>query len=133
MGVAFAHDEPLIAGVGPENFREVDGRGNQLHNDLLAFLVERGLLGGFGLVMLGALAFWRSIALLRISGPFGEQVGLRSIVFLATMVSVLVESLTHQVFHSRELWLVLATQEAFVYQSQLAGMHHEGLQEYRVS
>ncbi len=118
LGVLVQRDDPLIAGVGPENFRVVDGRGNQLHNDLLAFIVERGMLGAIGLVMLGGIAFWRAASLLRPQGPIGEWLGLRSVIFLATMFTIAFESLTHQVFHSRELWLVLATQEAFINKSR---------------
>src|SRR5690606_36434077 len=36
----FAERSALLWGIGPENFRVVDGGGNQLHNDFLAFLVE---------------------------------------------------------------------------------------------
>jgi hypothetical protein len=118
LGVLVRRDGPLIAGVGPENFRVVDGKGNQLHNDLLAFVVERGLIGGVGLVLLGGVALSRSLWLLRMPGTLGERLGVRSIVFLASMVTIAFESLTHQVFHSRELWLVLAAQEAFVNHSR---------------
>jgi hypothetical protein len=37
------------------------------------------------------------------------------IVFLAALAAILVESLTHQVFHTREMWLVLAVLEAVLY------------------
>ena len=37
------------------------------------------------------------------------------VVFLAMLIATIVESLTHQVFHTRELWLVLAVQEAVLY------------------
>jgi O-antigen ligase len=104
----------LIAGVGPENFRVVDGRGNQLHNDLLAFVVERGLIGAAGLVLLGGVAFARALSLLQLSGGQDNPSRARSVVFIAAMVTITAESLTHQVFHSRELWLVLAVQEAYV-------------------
>ncbi len=113
LGVLLDHDATLIAGIGPENFRVVDGKGNQLHNDLLAFLVERGLLGGMGLVVLAGIAISRAAHLLRTYGTSPAGGGLRLAVFLATMVAIVVESLTHQVFHAREMWLVLAVQEAF--------------------
>jgi hypothetical protein len=50
---AYIDNNVFLWGVGPENFREVDPtrRDNQLHNDFLAFSVERGLLGTLGLVL----------------------------------------------------------------------------------
>src|SRR3990172_2615484 len=54
----------LIWGIGPENFRVVDPLGKQLHNDLLAFVVERGLLGALGLVLFGVIAASRAVHLL---------------------------------------------------------------------
>jgi hypothetical protein len=117
LGVLIQRDGPLIAGVGPESFRVIDGRGNQLHNDFLAFVVERGVFGGLGFILLIAIACWRAFSLLPRSGAPESQLGVRSAVFLAATASIAVESLTHQVFHSRELWVVLATQEALVYQS----------------
>jgi len=133
LGVAFARDKPLIAGIGPQNFREVDGRSNQLHNDMLAFFVERGPLGVFGLLTLAGFAFWRAISLVQISSTDGRNFGLTSIVFLATLVAVLVESLTHQIFHARELWLVLAVQEAFLYQARSSSMHATSSAELKAS
>jgi hypothetical protein len=116
--VLVQRDDPLLAGVGPENFRVLDGRGNQLHNDLLAFVVERGTVGGIGLIVLGGMAFWRASLLLPWRGANRGEGSLRSVVFLAAMAAVAVESLTHQVFHSRELWVLLAAQEGLVYQSR---------------
>jgi len=113
--VLLDHDVTFITGIGPENFREVDGKGNQLHNDLLAFVVERGLLGGMGLVALGGIAVCRATYMFRIYGTYLQGGGLKLIVFFATMIAILVESLTHQVFHARELWLFLALQEAFLF------------------
>jgi len=115
LGVLLDNDATLITGIGPENFRVVDGKGNQLHNDLLAFVVERGLLGGLGLMALGGIAVCRAAYMLRIYATCLQGGGLKLIVFLATMIAILVESLTHQVFHTRELWLVLALQEAFLF------------------
>jgi hypothetical protein len=37
------------------------------------------------------------------------------VVFLAAIVATMVESLTHQIFRTRELWLVLAVQEAIYF------------------
>jgi hypothetical protein len=37
------------------------------------------------------------------------------VVFIAALMAILVESLTHQIFHTREMWLVLALLEAVLY------------------
>jgi O-antigen ligase len=112
----FEHDV-LLWGVGPENFREVDAEmtDNQLHNDFLAFSVERGLLGSLGLASFAIVAVGRAISLFLINHRRPAQARLAVVVFLAAMVATMVESLTHQVFHFRELWLVLALQEAMFF------------------
>lgn len=104
----------FLWGVGPENFREVDGHGNQLHSDFLAFLVERGLIGTVGLALLAGIALSRAATLIWLYYKYPDRVGLAGFVFLGAVVATLVESLTHQVFHFRELWLVMAFQEALV-------------------
>jgi len=107
----------FLWGVGPENFREVDNAqsDNQLHNDFLAFTVERGLIGFTGLMLFAIIAVMRAIYLLMMYRKYPEQIGLSVVVFPAAMTAVLVVSLTHQIFHARELWLVLALQEAMVF------------------
>jgi len=110
-------------GVGPENFRVVDEQAKQLHNDLLAFGVERGLLGVLGLVILGAIAASRAFYMLQMYRKCPQRAGLVVVVFLAAIVAILVASLTHQVFHSRELWLVLASQEAMLF--KMTVVHHD--------
>ncbi len=105
----------LIAGIGPANFKVMDRQSTQLHNDLLAFIVERGLLGALGLVLIGGVAVTRAFYLMRIHRKFPDRVAPVVVVFLAAIVAVLIASLTHQIFHSRELWLVLALQEAMLF------------------
>jgi len=104
-------------GVGPENFRLVDASGNdnQLHNDTLAFLVERGLLGLIGLALFSGIAMIKSVQILQIASKYPKRARFGVVVILAALVATMVESLTHQVFHTRELWLVLAVQEAVLY------------------
>ena len=104
-------------GVGPENFREVDpsGNDNQLHNDTLAFLVERGLIGLIGLAMFAAITLQKSVQTLQIFRKDPKRARPGVVVFLAALTAILVESLTHQIFHTREMWLVLAVQEAVLY------------------
>jgi O-antigen ligase len=88
---------------------------NQLHNDFLAFSVERGLLGTLGLVLFATLAVSRAAYMLLLGNKYPDRAQLAVVVFLAAMIAAMVESLTHQVFHFRELWLVLAFQEAMLY------------------
>jgi O-antigen ligase len=104
-------------GVGPENFRVVDAaqNDNQLHNDTLAFLVERGLLGLAGLGLFAVITLLKALQILRLLQKYPERASWGVVVFLAALAATLVESLTHQVFHTRELWLVLAFQEAVLF------------------
>lgn len=117
----FLYHGAFLWGVGPENFREVDGHGNQLHSDFMAFLVERGLLGVLGLVLLAGVALGRSASLIWMYHKHPDRAGLAGFIFLGAMVAALVESLTHQVFHFRELWLVLALQEAMAFRMLRVG------------
>lgn len=102
-------------GVGPENFREIDGKDKQLHNDFMAFAVERGLLSVIALGIFGAIAFSRALFLFR-TCTAGSS--LNVVVFLSAVAAMLFESLTHQIFHYREVWLVLAVQEAMIFKRQ---------------
>jgi hypothetical protein len=111
----FLDHNVFLWGVGPGNFRDVDGMDKQLHNDLLAFTVERGLLTALGLVLFAGIAVSRGVTLLKIYSKYPRYVGIEVVVFLATVVAVLAASLTHQVFHTRELWSVLALQEAMLF------------------
>lgn len=109
-------------GVGPENFRVVDAaqRDNQLHNDTLAFLVERGLIGLVGLGLFAAITLIKGVQILEIFRKNPKRARLGVVVFLAILGATMVESLTHQVFHTRELWLILAVQEAVLYKMTTA-------------
>jgi len=104
-------------GVGPENFRIVDTAqtDNQLHNDTLAFLVERGLLGLLGLALFAGITFTKGVRILQTFRKYPNRARLSVVIFLGALMATIVESLTHQVFHTRELWLVLAVQEAVLY------------------
>jgi hypothetical protein len=114
---AYVEHDVFLWGIGPENFREVDEKmtDNQLHNDFLAFSVERGLLGTLGLGLFAVIAAGRAAYLVLISHKYPDRASLAVVVFLGAIVAAMVESLTHQVFHFRELWLVLALQEAMLY------------------
>jgi len=114
---AFVEHHVFLWGVGPENFREVDpsGNDNQLHNDFLAFSVERGLIALAGLILIAVIAISRAVFLLREYSRYRQQDGLFIVVFLGILCSALLVSLTHQIFHSRELWLILALEETLVF------------------
>lgn len=111
----FLEHSGFLWGVGPENFREIDGKDKQLHNDFLAFAVERGLLSVIALAIFGTIALSRAMYLFR-TCKVGSS--LTVIVFLSAVVAMLFESLTHQIFHYRELWVVLAAQEAMIFKRQ---------------
>jgi len=113
----FEKHNVLLWGVGPENFREVDAAqsDNQLHNDILAFTVERGLIGISGLLLFAFVTIGRAAYLLMMHIKYPEQVGLIVVVFPGIVAAIMLVSLTHQVFHARELWLLLALQESTVF------------------
>lgn len=92
-GLELLPEHPL--GVGPDavrNERLVLG-GLELHNDPLAYLVERGPIGLVGLVGFGA-CLWRS----------SPKRGISRVLMLAFAVS----SLTRDVLNFRHLWIILA-------------------------
>lgn len=123
----FVERATFFWGVGPENFRVVDVQGKQLHNDFLAFTVERGVIATIGLGMLALFAVIRAINLFMFSS---NQPSLRAdlvlVCFLIAIVAAFVYSLTHQVFHNRQLWLVLALQEAMAYRVKRQGTFSGG-------
>lgn len=122
---AFMDHSSFFYGVGPENFRVVDGKDKQLHNDFIAFTVERGLITGFALVLFGVIAATRAAYLFRIYGK--KRADLKMAVFIGAIVAVMVESLTHQIFHYRQMWLILALQEAMILRMILSKSENEDL------
>jgi len=111
----FLEHSGFFWGVGPENFREIDGKDKQLHNDFMAFAVERGLLSVIALGIFGAIALSRAMFLFR---TCKVDSSLTVVIFLSAVAAMMFESLTHQIFHYREVWLVLAAQEAMVFKRQ---------------
>ena len=105
----------FLFGVGPENFRELGAKGKTLHSDFMAFLVERGLIGLLGLGLFAAAAVGRAAYMVLVYNKYPDRAQLTVVVFLAAMVAIAVESLTHQIFHFRVIWLVLAFQEAVLF------------------
>lgn len=109
-------EKVFLLGVGPENFRVVDGAGKQLHNDFMAFSVERGLIGIMGLGLFTIMAMIRALNIFLLSDrPGRSNAELVVIVLLAAMFAAFIYSITHQIFHNRQLWMVLALQEAIFF------------------
>jgi O-antigen ligase len=73
-----------------------------LHNDILAYLVERGVIALFGLAMLYWLVFRQAVRLL---GPRGLD-GLHALG--AAVFANFAFSMTHQTLHFRHVWLLFA-------------------------
>jgi O-antigen ligase len=108
-------DNPLGIGIGPARFKQEvlviggtfeGGRRKELHSDYLSFLVERGVLGFMGLMLLlgsiGAM-LWRSLQATRAGPQFLWVLG------LCGMFSyMLVDALSHEVLHYRHVWVVVA-------------------------
>lgn len=126
----FVESDVLLWGIGPENFREVDWQGKQLHNDLIAFSVERGIIGVVGLVLFVGLMAGRGAYMILLHNWRPNQFGVVTVVFLAATTAAVVESLTHQAFHFRELWIIWALQEGMLYRMLTAykdgGQIHAG-------
>jgi len=84
-------------------------------NDFLAFTVERGLIAVSGLILFALVAIGRAIYLLMMHSRHPDQIGLNVVIFSAIIAAIMLVSLTHQIFHAREMWLVFALQEAMVF------------------
>src|SRR5690606_6419115 len=87
-GIDVLMEERVVAwGIGPENFRYVAKQGKQLHNDSLAFLVERGPFGLLGLILLFIVAFLRAGVLVVRAKRHPGVVSAALVVFLAALVA----------------------------------------------
>ena len=85
-----------------------------LHNDLLSFYGERGVLGACGLLaLLGAIGL-RLLSAWRATPVSADSAAIFG-VFLGSLLAVGVQSQTHQVFHFRFLWSTLAFLECAVF------------------
>lgn len=102
----------VILGIGPNAYRSVDVMQKTLHNDILAFTVERGVIGAAGLGLLAVLSLRTAIQLVRRPTARSAPKDRTAVIFLAAITVVIVESLFHQVFHERAVWFALAAQEA---------------------
>jgi len=105
-----AADSRVTIGVGPGSAPEIPlGIGTLkrgLHNDYLAFLIERGLLGLLGLVALVAVLLRWSGRLLEAVVPDPEGGWLRPAGLSAAVVANLVVATNHESFHFRHVWIL---------------------------
>lgn len=99
-GLTAWQGDPL--GLGPHGFKElrIDWRfgeqiadASEIHNDMLGYLVERGPLGLFGLLMLYR-ALWAA--------------GAKGGVARALLIANAIGGMTHETLHFRVLWVLLA-------------------------
>lgn len=102
---------PLGLGIGPAGFKEaviVPGWSHrkELHSDYLASLVERGVFGFAGLLLIvGSIA--RSL-----SRSLKNQTTQRELLWilglLGAFVFTLVDAISHETLHNRHVWLIYA-------------------------
>jgi hypothetical protein len=98
----FSHN---MLGVGPNSSSVIAAAG--LHNDYLAFLAERGVLGLIGLLLLIALTIACVVASARLAR--GDRVRqLQAVALGGGFVAQFVDAMAHEVTHSRSLWLLMA-------------------------
>jgi hypothetical protein len=112
-GEARLLSDPSPTGIGPDTFKEIDG--HELHNDMLEFAIERGPLALLGLLALAAMAARRGLQLALRIGPSG---GMALLAVPVTLVGMATIAQTHEVFHQRPVWLVLALLEGMWWRTQ---------------
>jgi hypothetical protein len=82
--------------------------GKSLHNDVLAFLLERGIVGLLALILLMSFLF-RWTARLARAGPVVLNGQLwRMQAFAGAMAATIAVSLTHESYHFRHIWMLFA-------------------------
>lgn len=99
-----------ILGVGPANYRDFL-ENKTLHNDILQFGVERGVIGLLGLVLLGSEALNSAVKILLNQVKSRDKARPSGVIFLAMLFGIFLESNAHQIFHFRSVWLGLALLE----------------------
>jgi O-antigen ligase len=100
----------MLVGVGPGSAPAIQLRsgilGRGLHNDYLAFLIERGVIGLLGLLALAAVLLRWSVRLLKFRLPMGR--GEWSLAGLGgAIVANLVLATNHESFHFRHVWILI--------------------------
>ena len=106
----FLHN-PLGIGIGPARFKEVviiteANHRKELHSDYLSFLVERGIFGLAGLLLvIGAIA--RSL-----TRSLRNQTSQPELLWILGLVGMfiftLVDAVNHEMLHNRHVWVIYA-------------------------
>lgn len=101
----------LLVGIGPAStyqalFAQDVPIAGELHNDYVAGFLERGIVGGLGVVLLfGAAAAWA----MRVAIDDGlRRHGWRPSAFAGAMIAVLLTAITLETLHFRHQWLLFA-------------------------
>ncbi|MFL5736470.1 MAG: O-antigen ligase family protein [Actinomycetota bacterium] len=102
-----------VWGVGPGATEKLLGEGQstqtkEAHNDYLAVLVERGVLGVIGLMLLVAAAFIRAkaISVGDLEPSYAAVVPVPAAI-AAALIAVAATAMFHEVLHFRHLWALL--------------------------
>jgi O-antigen ligase len=120
--------DQIILGVGPAGATEAlkmigAPMPGELHNDYLSGFVERGLVGGFGLIFFFGAAL---ICTMRLAVDRRvETVGWRPAALFGGVVAMLLSAMTIEVLHFRHLWLFLALVMAVALQQGAGGAGEE--------
>jgi O-antigen ligase len=117
-GLETFREHPL--GIGPASFQWQVGVGEEedtkgLHSDFVAALVERGVLGLLGfLLLLGAVA--RTIMkLLRLAAQSGDRAGgFWAAALVGAFAAYVSYGVTHEMLHHETFWLLLALIVSYV-------------------
>ena len=105
-GVELLQEQFLPLGIGPDRFKDVAGFG--MHNDALSFAVERGAIGFLALIAFALVAFASAVSIARNGAPIRDR---SAVVPIAALIACATLAQTHEIFHQRPLWLLLALQE----------------------
>lgn len=112
-GLKTFREHPL--GIGPASFRwqiEIESRGGEqkgMHSDFVAALVERGILGLLGfLLLLGAVA-GTIMKALRLSAREEDRApGVWAAALAGAFAAYISYGVTHEMLHHETFWLLLA-------------------------
>jgi len=112
-GINIAIKNPLGMTIGPGAFETIGPivkgpitKRRELHSDWLSFLVERGMISFFGLCLLfGTIA---RILFQSLKNAGSDREFLWSSGLLGMFVFIIVDSFSHEIFHYRHVWFVLA-------------------------
>lgn len=114
-GIEMLREQFLPFGIGPDQFHHVAGFG--MHNDALSFAVERGMLGLAALVAFAVAAAHSAWVVARNGARQRDRSAVAPLAALAACCAL---SMTHEIFHQRPLWLLLALQEGLRLRSRSA-------------